>query len=358
MAAVSAMEHAGVPIDVQTHSLLCERWTDIQDKLIAEIVRDMAKIFPTVSPIRELRSSLADLRLSDLQIGRDGRNRAMLGPFGTRTGRNAPSNSKFIFGPSVWIRSLIKPPPGHGLAYLDFSAQEFGIAAALSGDENMIAAYLSGDPYLAFGKQGGILPPDAQRKDYGAEREMLKACILGLQYGMGEFTLAHRIDRSPLVARSLIQVHQETYRQFWKWIEHQVDMAMLTNVIRSVFGWTQHVNAKNCNPRSFLNFPMQANGAEMLRLACGLATEAAIEVVAPVHDALMILTPPERLEADIERTRRCMAEASRVVLGGFEIRVDAKVIRWPDRYFDPRGRVMWERVCKLIEKPRSHAAVA
>jgi hypothetical protein len=58
----------------------------------------------------------------------------------------------FIFGPSVWLRGLIKPPPGYGIAYIDWAQQEFGIAAALSGDPLMMDAYRSGDPYLAFAK--------------------------------------------------------------------------------------------------------------------------------------------------------------------------------------------------------------
>jgi DNA polymerase I len=123
----------------------------------------MAKAHPLISPLRELRSALSDLRLNDLQVGDDGRNRALLSAFRSRTGRNQPSNSKFIFGPAVWIRSLIKPPRGHGIAYVDWSQQEFGIAAALSGDQNMQAAYLSGDPYLEFAKQAGAVPSDATK---------------------------------------------------------------------------------------------------------------------------------------------------------------------------------------------------
>jgi DNA polymerase-1 len=49
-------------------------------------------------------------------------------------------------------------------------------------------------------------------------------------------------------------------------------------------------------------------------------------------------------------TRAAMAEASRAVLNGFEIRTDVKVIRHPERYIDPRGAVMWDRVTKLIAK--------
>ena len=95
------------------------------------------------------------------------------------------SNSKFIFGPRSWLRGLIKPPPGHAVAYIDWSSQEVGIAAALSGDEAMMADFQTGDPYIAFGIRAGVLPPDATKETHRETRDMLKACVLGLQYGMG-----------------------------------------------------------------------------------------------------------------------------------------------------------------------------
>src|SRR5262249_5161565 len=115
--------------------------------------RQMARIYPTVSPLRELRSALADFRLNDLAVGSGGRNRTLLSPFRAGTGRNQPSNTRFIFGPSVWLRGLIRPPQGYGVAYIDWGQQEFGIAAALSGDLAMQEAYNSGDCYLTFAKQ-------------------------------------------------------------------------------------------------------------------------------------------------------------------------------------------------------------
>ncbi len=100
MSAAAALEHAGVPIDVETLALFREHWVEIQDDLITSIdtgygvfegrtfkaerfarwlarsdipwprlesgnlalddntFRQMARAFPTVSPLRELRSSL------------------------------------------------------------------------------------------------------------------------------------------------------------------------------------------------------------------------------------------------------------------------------------------------------------
>ena len=107
-----------------------------------DIFREMARGHPDIAPLRELRHALGKLRLNDLRVGNDGRNRCMLSAFRARTGRNQPSNTRFIFGPSTWLRGLIKPPPGTGLAYVDWASQEIGIAAAPRCD-----------PSLALGSQ-------------------------------------------------------------------------------------------------------------------------------------------------------------------------------------------------------------
>jgi hypothetical protein len=98
-----------------------------------------------------------------------------------------------------------------------------------------------------------------------------------------------------------------------------------------------------------MNWPMQANGAEMLRIACIAATEAGIEVCAPVHDAILIMAPLDRLDADVAMTRDLMARAGAAVTGGLPVRTDAEGVRWPDRYMDERGVGMWQRVIGLLE---------
>jgi DNA polymerase I len=391
MAAAAVMEHTGTPIDLPMLEVFRAGWTDIQDQLIAAIdvdfgvydartfkadrfagwlagqnmpwprlesgrldlsddaFRQQAKAYPQVSPLRELRSALSDLRLNDLAVGLDGRNRTILSAFRSRTGRNQPSNTRFIFGPSVWLRGLIKPPPGHAVAYVDWKQQEFGIAAALSGDEAMRAAYRSGDPYLTFAKQARAVPADATDKTHSPQRELFKQCVLAVQYGMEERSLAQRIGQPLAVARELLRAHRETYRRFWRWSDAAVDTAMLIGSLHTVFGW--HVRTgENPNPRSLRNFPMQGNGSELLRLACCLATEQGIEVCAPVHDAVLICAPVDRIEADVIEMRRAMVEASRIVLGGFELGTDVSVTRYPERYMDGRGHVMWQRVTELLRQ--------
>ena len=95
---------------------------------------------------------------------------------------------------------------------------------------------------------------------------------------------------------------------------------------------------------------MQANGAEMLRLACCLMTERGVDVCAPVHDALLICAPVDRIKADVATTQEAMREASRIVLAGFELRADASIVAYPRRYSDPRGRRMWATVSNLLDE--------
>jgi DNA polymerase I-like protein with 3'-5' exonuclease and polymerase domains len=282
----------------------------------------------------------------------------MLSAFRSSSGRNQPSNSKFIFGPSVWLRALIRPEPGMALAYVDWSQQEVGIAAALSGDGAMIDAYNSnsGDPYLEFGKQAGRIPADGTRETHGAERDLFKTCILGVLYGMGAESLAHRIGKPTPYGRELLELHRQTYPKFWRWSDGALAHALLLGRLHTVFGWTMRYGA-DANPRSARNFPAQGNGSEMLRLACCLATERGVSVVAPVHDALMVEAFDWEIDQVAAETQRAMADASAAVLGGFRLRSECRIIRWPDRYMDDRGRDFWERVMGLLDPTRAPVTV-
>jgi hypothetical protein len=389
MSAVAVMEAAGVPLDVPALDTLRLNWQAIQAKLIERIdsdfqvyngshfdtaafqrhlvqhdipwprlasgalelsedaFRETAVAYPTLKPLHDLRVSLAQLREWKLAVGSDGRNRCLLSPFGASTGRNAPSTTRFIFGPSTWLRSLIRPEPGQALAYCDYGQQEFAIGAALSGDQAMRSAYRSGDPYLAFAQQAGAVPAEATKQSHKAERELFKVCALGVQYGMGAESLARRIGKPVAYGRELLRLHRATYPAYWRWSDGVQDYAMLRGHLETVFGWRVHVGTE-ANPRSLRNFPLQANGAEMLRLACCLATERGITVCAPVHDAVLVEGPADEIGAVVEATQAAMREASELVLPGFPLRTDAKIVRWPDRYVDDRGRAMWELVWGIL----------
>jgi hypothetical protein len=392
--AVAKMEASGIPLDVEMHRRLQQHRQAIRAELIEEAgnsfgiydeesfdseafgayladqgipwprtrtgrlstreetFEEMVNVYPQLRPLYELRSALGQLKEDGgLTIGADGRNRTSLRPFSTSSGRNAPSTTKFVFGKSTAFRSLIKPEPRMSVAYVDWSQQEFGIAGVLSDDANMLQAYRSGDPYLEFAKQAGAVPDTATKQSYKGIREQFKTCMLGINYSMGAKSLARRLKQPLARGRELLEAHRRVYRDYWRWIEKVQDEAMLSGRLSTVFGWQVNVG-RDANPRSLKNFPMQANGAEMMRLACCLATERGIRVIAPVHDALLIETPTRLVQDAVASTRRAMGEASQVVLSGFTLRTDAEIVSYPDRYRDARGSAFWSLLMRVLERVR------
>jgi DNA polymerase I len=395
LVAVARMEATGVPVDVTTAERLQHDWPRLREQVPGivdrdfglleggqlhpdrfetwlahrsiewprspsgglcwddETFRDMARAHHEIGLLRELRA-LADFEPQALALDPDARNRVPLRPFSTRTGRNAPSAKASVMGQAAWVRHLVRPAPGMGLALIDWCQQEFGIAAALSGDTAMQKAYAAGDPYLAFAVMAGAAPADATAATHGTIRTRYKACALGLQYGMGPAKLSRLTGQSEPLARDLQLRHKAAFPIFWRWSDAVEARALLLGELSSVFGWRIRVGA-DANPRMLRNFPLQANGAEMLRLACCLATEAGIRVCLPLHDALLIEAPLPDLDNAVRATQQYMAEASDIVLDGFALRTDVKTVRHPERYSDPRGAVVWRALEEaLAERPSDH----
>lgn len=394
MTAVSAMERTGIPIDTMMLALLRGSWDAIKAHLIGEVDqhyrvfedgrfketlfehylrdnkiawprtesgrlkldRDTFKAQQLVNPelkaLYELRVTLDELRLNDLAVASDGRNRVMLSPFRSKTGRNQPSTSRFIFGPSTWIRGLIQPTPFRSLAYLDWRSQEIAVAAALSGDEQMWTAYKTGDPYIAFAIQAGLAPAGATKISHKALRDQCKVVVLGIQYGMTAIGMARDSNLLEADARELIRKHRETYHVFWDWAERNAAAALFGLPLQTCFGWKIRTGyGTDPKERTFLNWPMQANGAEMLRLACCLATEANLRICAPIHDALLLESHSEEINFEATYLKSIMESASEIVLGpGKVCDVEMAIFDYPNRYADERGVDMWSRVMHLIGK--------
>jgi hypothetical protein len=140
-------------------------------------------------------------------------------------------------------------------------------------------------------------------------------------------------------------------------MEANVDHAMMGGLLQTVFGWQIRASGV-VNPRSLLDWPLQANGSEMTRPACIYGTEVGIEICFPVHYAVLICAPIGRIDADVELMRACMMKASSDVLGGFTLKIEGEPIVYPDRYMDAkRGAKMWEIVIKQIALAEARAEV-
>ena len=95
---------------------------------------------------------------------------------------------------------------------------------------------------------------------------------------------------------------------------------------------------------------MQANGAEILRLACCNALDNSVKVCAPIHDAILIEAPINELPHAIAVTQQVMAEASRIVLDGFELRTEVDSFVYPERYEKTSSEGMWQKMIALLEQ--------
>jgi DNA polymerase I len=321
-----------------------------------ETLEDLAKIYPQVQILHECMRTLNVLKNSKLKVWPDGRSRCWLNPFGSDTGRNQPSNSEYLFGMPSWMRHLIKPQEGWGVGYLDFASQELFVAAALSQDPQMIADCLAGNAYLKLAAAAGIAPPDATKTTHPHEYDLGKRCVLGGNYGQMGGGLAHQMGIGEALARRLVELREETYPTFLAWRRRMVNGMTYNTVYRTKLGWPfltagcRNKKDGRKNPRKMMNHPIQSAASDLLRVACIAGTEAGIQIVAPVHDAVLIAAPLDLLDQHIAWMTTIMEDASEALFG-LRIRAECEtVVRWPDRFVPKKGRETWETVLRELER--------
>lgn len=317
-----------------------------------DTLKDLARTYPVVEGFRQLKKTVGALRANKYAADRDGRSHVSPHPFGTVTGRCAPKGSHFLFSGPAWMRGLVRPSRGTTLAYLDYESEEFAIAAALSGDERMLHAYQSGDPYLAVGVAMGIAPVGATKRTHSAIRDVCKVIVLGLGYGMERFGLARRLGITEDDAADLLSRHRRAFPVFWRWAEGQVAYAKAQRRISTPFGWQMHV-PRNVNPRALLNWPMQAVGSDLLRLVATALVEDGVRVAALIHDAVLIEGPSKDFAGLVEQACATMRRASELVVG-VPLRVDLgdednpHIFHYPARFRDKREGDMYDTARRLL----------
>jgi DNA polymerase-1 len=310
--------------------------------------------------LRYGRSHINDLRTVSLKIGSDGRNRCMSSPFKSATGRTQPSSSEHIQLTASWRHHLIKPPEGHGLAVLDFRAEEYVMMAVLAGDEATLDDYANapdGDVYLEFGRRNLLVPADATEATHPVERGQCKVVCLATIYGQEEHGLAARLKITLAEARALLRRHRLAHRPIWQFRDQTRRAAMDSGLMVTKFGWKWRPvpfiepNGWVHPPsrRAIYNFPCQAGATHILHIAAILTVCCGIELVGTMHDSLMIVAPLPQLDEAVAVTADCMRRASNAVIG-VDLKIDAKSVRWPDRLAVKRGRETWDRITARLDQ--------
>lgn len=353
--------------------------------------RRMTAIYPQMETFRTVYEAIASSsKLSPFPICSDGRVRLGRREFGnkrlgfvgedtasvgfgayrSKTSRNQPRAIEFLPAAASWWRTLVTPSTGKVIGYFDYKSQEYGVAAHLSNDKHMISDYTNGEVYVPLGVRSGLIPPDATKATHSEFRDrVLKPVLLGLQYGRQPASIAMAIGggnpatyRNDLhLAELIYRKHKETHATFWRWVEGVEQTAYLTGRIDTVMGWRMLVgdpltrireNGRWCEygtkPLTLLNWKMQATGADIIRLACSALTAAGVEVICPVHDAILFMADISSYEDVGNFVAHTMERAAITVLGA-RIPVDRQWIMPGDNWRPKKGDKMWEIVTKALQ---------
>lgn len=225
-------------------------------------------------------------------VGTDGRVRPYMNIFGAQSGRSQPAASGFMFLKPAWMRALVEPKPGKFIAGIDYGQQEFFLSGLESGDQTMIDAYLSGDPYLYGAKLAGVIPPDGTKEKYKVVRDVFKNTYLGILFGMTKYGLSVKLtgdtgrEYTKEDAQEQIDLFEESFPKYMEWKSNLAEDYEKGYAIKLPCGWTMWTD--NPNIRSVTNVPIQGFGASIMRKAVDLAESYGCKVIFTLHDAIYI----------------------------------------------------------------------
>lgn len=223
-----------------------------------------------------------------------------LAPWGTKTGRCAPSTKKFIWGWHKALFPIVQPADDNTwLVELDFNSQETFLQAALCKDDVCYDAYCSKDIYLYFLHRFGEIPdddwnklsPDELKDKYRKLRKPFKGVILGSSYGLGARKLASRENISIEHAKerlALIDATMEASSRF----KHQIYTACddFDYIGTDDFALARLPLRKDGIYTIMKNFSFQSMGATILhwivRELYNNPDKYNVKVISTVHDAL------------------------------------------------------------------------
>lgn len=265
-------------------------------------------------------------------VGPDQRVRPYTNHYGAQTSRTQPGATGFMFLKPAWMRSLVAPPLGMALGGIDYSSVEFFIQALISEDEAMMAAYLSGDVYLAFAIQSGLAPAHATKETHKTERDMCKTTVLGIGFNMTKFGLAINLSSNLKrvvtedEAQEFINKFDEAYPNYKSFRDRIGPTYQKDKLLVLQDGWA--LWGDNDNLRSVGNFRIQGCCAVIMRRAVDYAVEQGLEVIFTLHDALYIQYKVGE-EYKMKILSDCMRRAFVDVLApeGSEYNTEAKQIR-------------------------------
>src|SRR6266568_2803989 len=275
-----------------------------------------------------------------------GRVHTSFGQASTATGRLSSSNPNLMNIPirtdlGQRIRRAFKAGrPGHLLISVDYSKIELRIAAHLSGDPKMLAAFAAGqDIHTATAAAVFKVPIESVDPN---QRRLAKVANFGSIYGQGEYGLSQQLGISGDVAREFLAQYWSTYSRLREYLDAVKQKAREEGLVISATGRRRAIpdlrspnfQLRSAAERMAINFPMQSLAADIIKIAM-VRLHREIEadhiegrMLLQVHDELLFEVPEGEVERFAETVPRIMTGAYELETG---IEVEAKVgPNWAD----------------------------
>ncbi|SHM82531.1 DNA polymerase I [Flavobacterium chilense] len=170
-------------------------------------------------------------------------------------------------------KAFVARDENYTLISADYSQIELRIIAALSGEENMIAAFQNGeDIHKATAAKVFDVPLDQVSRE---QRSNAKTVNFGIIYGVSAFGLSNQTSLSRSESAALIEAYYKTYPRLKSYIQEQIEFAREKGYVQTILGrrrYLKDINSANAVVRSAaernaVNAPIQGSAADVIKIA-------------------------------------------------------------------------------------------
>jgi DNA polymerase I-like protein with 3'-5' exonuclease and polymerase domains len=197
----------------------------------------------------------------------------------------------------------------------------------------------------------GLAPPGATKKTHKRERAIVKVLVLAMMYGGGPGMIANKLRTTRGEAVELLRRQREAFPVFFTWSDNYANLGRCVARLYSPLGWRlwpRYWKDGESPDRTCRNFPVQAAGADIMRIAAIMLFREGIAINAIVHDAFVVEATSENIERVAARAREIMMEATELVIGK-AIPVSLDITKSGERFFDEEGQEDFELLKGLLE---------
>ncbi|MDX9746142.1 MAG: DNA polymerase I [Syntrophales bacterium] len=231
----------------------------------------------------------------------------------TATGRLSSSNPNLQNIPvrtleGKRIRQAFIAPEGCEIVSADYSQIELRILAHLSGDRNLVDAFLSGEDIHSrtasdiFGVFPAMVNADMRRQ--------AKVINFGVLYGMSAFGLSRELGLSPKMAQTYIDGYFEKYSGVRTFLDGILEGARAKGYVTTLLNrrrFVPEINSPGISSRQFaertaINTPIQGTAADLIKVAMlnihNLIRKRKMKsaMIMQVHDELVFEVPVREKE--------------------------------------------------------------